>query len=184
MQLTIQILQTLALIGIAAGTWMLAKFLIPLFKQQLANKQTEVDTLKAQVSHLESLAAPALADQLKKLAPLVNEYAKKAQELEAQLQTMSSGANDAIQISFRLGVGHALLEGIGLVMKMGLTLTPEQFKGIETQIEQLLEPMITGLIDTIAGKELKLAEADRALKTMQENFPNYFAIVNQNPPKS
>jgi len=88
MPLYLAYIQTIALAIIAGGSIVLGTFLVRGFKQQLENKQSEIDTLKTHIQHLEGLTAPALADQLKKLAPVVDEYAKKVADQETQLRTM------------------------------------------------------------------------------------------------
>ena len=55
---------------------------IKLYSVVLKAKEAEAALWKARAEHLEKLSVPALAEQMQKMAPLLNEYTKKNQELE------------------------------------------------------------------------------------------------------
>lgn len=171
MPLYLAYIQTIALAIIAVSLTVLGKFLYASFNQQLANKQSEIDTLKTQIQHLEGLTAPALADQLKKLAPVVDEYAKKVAEQEIQLRTMGPAGIAAVHDSYRLGITRAILETLGVMItvfaKPGLNASTMQ-----ERIAEMTKSLLSTLSQAASGKTPPLSNVEEFLKIVHEIYPD------------
>ena len=169
----LQVIQTISLAIIAVGIGLVGKFLYTTFRQQLANKQSEIDTLKTHIKHLESLTAPVLADQLKKLVPVVEEYAKKVGEQEAQLRTISPAGMTAAQNSYRLGIARAILEALGAFITI---LGKTDGTSLHQQIAQLTVSLLSTMAEALRGKTPDLSHVEAILKVIAEQYPD---IANQ-----
>lgn len=180
MQLFLQYIQTIALTVIAVSLGILGKFLYSTFNQQLANKQSEIDTLKTQIRHLECLTAPNLADQLKKLAPLVDEYAKKVADQEKTLLEMAPASKSLAEHYYRFGVARMVLEAIGILLN-----TVGNTDGTQASITERIKEMTSLLASTlgqaISGKTPPLPNVEASINLISELEPHLTPLLRALP---
>src|SRR5712691_5461735 len=163
----LQVIQTVALAVIAVGICLVGKFLYTTFRQQLANKQSEIETLKTQIKHLESLTAPALADQLRKLVPVVEEYAKKVAEQESQLRVASPAGVTVAQNSYRLGIASAMLEALGAMVTI-LGKADGSAPSLLEQVKNLTASLVSTMTETLRGATSDLRHIETILSVISE----------------
>lgn len=151
METALHIIQAISLAVVAVAGILVARAITPLLKEQLASKQAEIDTLKARIQHLEGMTAPALAEQLHKLAPLIDEYAKKNRDQEAEIKKLGQTATEDLRQSNRLGIAVGLLEGIGALSTIGLSLQPEYYPPVETALMNAVKSLAATMSTALAG---------------------------------
>jgi hypothetical protein len=172
MPLYLAYIQTIALATIAVSLTILGKFLYTSFNQQLATKQTEIDTLNARIEHLEGMTAPALADQLKKLAPVVDEYAKKVAEQETRLSSMGPATLAVAQTSYRLGITRTALEAVGALLVIFKKGDGSQ-KSTMQNVEEMTGSLMSTLAEAISGKTPDLPHVEAILALISQQYPDF-----------
>jgi len=87
-------------------------------------KQTEIDLHKANIEHLRSLQAPAIASQLDQMIRTADKLAEQKQKLEEQVKALEAESAKAVAErkvtnEYLLGYARASLEAVGSLEKAG-----------------------------------------------------------------
>lgn len=149
-------------------------YLVKLYYVLLDVKRAQVELLQTRVQHLEKMSAPALAEQLERVAPVLNRYAKENEEFKEKQQRMGDTAMKAALYANTVGTGQGMLE---VILAFGDVLKQEAMVGpggvsydpdvVLEKLDKLSDKLLDEAIEALKGNAPDLPRLKEAAKRAQ-----------------
>jgi len=111
-----------------------------------------------------SATQPRVTHETLALASIAVGTAKRVQEQDEKLRTMTDNVVLVTRVSFNLGIARACMEAMGLLYSSTEGLTLEDYVAVRIPFENILRPIVNALVDAVSGTTPPLSHADKMVK--------------------